>query len=138
MYGQPKLLRAVDHKGELIESFVTKRRDKRAALKFLKKAMRHGLAEEVMTDRLPSYRAAMRVVGWAEKQRTGRWDNNRIAHSYLPFRRRERVLHYRMFCAGAGDTCRQICRYPKERESRKSRGAPGLPPPSPFPCILLT
>ena len=37
------LWRAVDHEGEVLESFVTKRRDKRAALKFLKKAMRrHG------------------------------------------------------------------------------------------------
>ena len=45
-----------------------------------------------MTDRLPSYRAAMRAVGCADKQRTGRWDNNRIENSHLPFRRRERAM----------------------------------------------
>jgi putative transposase len=45
-----------------------------------------------VTDRLPSYRAAMRAVGCADKQRTGRWDNNRIENSHLPFRRRERAM----------------------------------------------
>ena len=34
------LWRAVDHEGEMLESYVTKKRDKRAALKFMKKAMR--------------------------------------------------------------------------------------------------
>ena len=34
------LWRAVDHEGEVLESYVTKRRDKKAALKFMKKAMR--------------------------------------------------------------------------------------------------
>jgi putative transposase len=39
------LWRAVDHEGEVLESFVTKARDKKAALKFIKKAMkRHGSA----------------------------------------------------------------------------------------------
>ena len=33
------LWRAVDHEGEVLESYVTKKRDKPAALKFLKKAM---------------------------------------------------------------------------------------------------
>ena len=34
------LWRAVDHEGEVLESYVTKKRDKKAALKFMKKAMR--------------------------------------------------------------------------------------------------
>src|SRR5581483_6062936 len=34
------LWRAVDHEGEVLESFVTKERDKAAALKFIKKAMK--------------------------------------------------------------------------------------------------
>ena len=39
------LWRAVDHEGEVLESFVTKARDKAAALKFIKKALkRHGPA----------------------------------------------------------------------------------------------
>ena len=50
------LWRAVDHEGEVLESFVTKRQDKASALKFLKKAMkRYGRPEEVVTDRLRAY-----------------------------------------------------------------------------------
>ena len=53
------LWRAVDHEGEVLESFVTKTRDKKAALKFLRKAMRkHGQPEVIVTDRLRSYGAA--------------------------------------------------------------------------------
>jgi putative transposase len=47
------LWRAVDHEGEVLESFVTKTRDKKAALKFLRKAMRkHGPPEVIVTDKL--------------------------------------------------------------------------------------
>ena len=58
------LWRAVDHEGEVLESFVTKTRDKRAALKFLKKAMRkHGQPEVIVTDKLRSYGAALKEIG---------------------------------------------------------------------------
>ena len=46
---------AVDHEGEVLESYVTKKRHKKAALKFMKKAVRrHGSANEIVTDRLRS------------------------------------------------------------------------------------
>ena len=49
------LWRAVDREGEVLESFVTKARDRNAALKFLKKAMRkHGRPEVFVTDKLRS------------------------------------------------------------------------------------
>jgi putative transposase len=52
------LWRAVDHEGEVLESFVTKRRDKKAALSFLRKLLkRHGQTEMIVTDRLASYGA---------------------------------------------------------------------------------
>ncbi|WP_209509912.1 IS6 family transposase, partial [Ruegeria sp. HKCCE4150] len=87
------LWRAVDHEGEVLEAVVTKRRNKAAALKFLKKLMkRHGCAEEIVTDRFASYKAALREMGALEKQRTGRWLNNRVENSHLPFRRRERAM----------------------------------------------
>jgi len=87
------LWRAVDHEGEVLESFVTKTRDKKAALKFLKKAMRrHGRPESIVTDRLRSYGAALKEIGAAERQETGRWLNNRAENSHLPFRRRERAM----------------------------------------------
>jgi transposase-like protein len=47
------LWRAVDHEGEVLESYVTKKRDKKAALKFMKKAMRrYGSPNEIVTDKL--------------------------------------------------------------------------------------
>ena len=56
------LWRAVDHEGELLESYVTKRRDRKAALKFLTKAMkRYGRPEVLVTDKLRSYGAAMKL-----------------------------------------------------------------------------
>jgi len=86
------LWRAVDHEGEILESFVTKTRAKKAALKFLKKSMnRHGRPHILVTDKLRSYGAAMRDLGNADKQETGRWLNNRAENSHLPFRRRERA-----------------------------------------------
>jgi putative transposase len=67
------LWRAVDHEGEVLESFMTKRRDKKAALKFLKKTLkRHGHADEMVTDRLPSYGAARKDLGIHDLQETGR------------------------------------------------------------------
>ncbi len=87
------LWRAVDHEGEVLETLVTKRRNKTAALKFLKKLMkRHGKAENVFTDRFASYRAAYKELGATKKQQTGRWLNNRVETSRLPFRRRERAM----------------------------------------------
>ena len=87
------LWRAVDHEGEVLESFVTKGRDKAAALKFIKKAMkRHGQAGIITTDGLGSYKAAMKDIGNAAKQEVGRWANNRAENSHQPFRRRERAM----------------------------------------------
>ncbi len=87
------LWRAVDHEGEVLESYVTKRRDRKAALKFLRKTMkRHGNPHSLVTDKLRSYGAAMKVVGNADKQETGRWLNNRAENSHQPFRRRERAM----------------------------------------------
>ena len=87
------LWRAVDHEGEVLESFVTKRRDRKAALRFLKKMMKqYGATKMIVTDRLRSYRAAMSELGNATKQNTGRWLNNRAENSHLPFRRRERAM----------------------------------------------
>ena len=57
------LWRAVDHEGEVLESYVTKKRDKKAALKFMKKAMRrYGSPNEIVTDKLGSYGAAAREL----------------------------------------------------------------------------
>lgn len=87
------LWRAVDHESEVLESHVTKRRDRKAALKFLRKTMiRRGQPRVIVTDRLRSYGAAMKEMGNAKRQDTGRWLNNRAGNSHLPFRRRERAM----------------------------------------------
>src|SRR5210317_463700 len=87
------LWRAVDHEGEVLESFVTKTRDKKAALKFLRKTMRkHGRPEVIVTDLLRSYGAALKEIGAGSRRETGRWMNNRAENSHLPFRRRERAM----------------------------------------------
>ena len=68
------LWRAVDQDGGVLESYVTRTRDKAAALRFMKEALkRHGSPEAITTDGLRSYRAAMNELGNAEKQEVGRW-----------------------------------------------------------------
>ncbi|WBL31733.1 IS6 family transposase [Sinirhodobacter sp. HNIBRBA609] len=87
------LWRAVDHEGEVLESFVTKTRDRKSALKFLKKTMRrYGRPEAIVTDLLRSCGAALKAIGAANLEQTGRWLNNRAENSHLPFRRRERAM----------------------------------------------
>ena len=88
------LWRAVDHEGEVLEAFVTKRRDRKAALKFLRKVMkRYGRPKMVVTDKLRSYKSALRKLGNANRQETGRWLNNRAENSHQPLRRREKGMN---------------------------------------------
>ena len=71
----------------------TKRRNRKSALKFIGKTMkRFGPPHVIVTDLLRSYGAAMKVIGNADRQETGRWLNNRAENSHLPFRRRERAM----------------------------------------------
>ena len=80
----------------MLESFVTETRDKKAALKFLRKAMKkHGRPEVVVTDRLRSYGTALKELGAGAQQETGRWANNRGENSHLPFRRERAMLRFR-------------------------------------------
>ena len=87
------LWRAVDHEGEVPESFVTRTRDKEVALKFVRKAMRkHGQPEVTVTDQPRRYGAALREVAAGPRHETGRWVNNRVENSHLPFRRRQQAM----------------------------------------------
>jgi len=99
------LWRAVDAEGEVLESVVTKRRNKDASLKMLKTLMkRYGRAERIVTDRLRSYGAALRELGCPAKQETGRWLNNRAENSHQPFDERSGR------CSGSGkcEVCRNL------------------------------
>jgi putative transposase len=89
----------------VLESYVTKRRDRKAALKFLRKTMnRFGPPPVIATDLLHSG-SAMKVIGNVDRQETGRWKNNRAGNSHPlpgcglfashekgPFRKRERAM----------------------------------------------
>ena len=87
------LWRAVDHEGEVLEVFATKRRDRKAALEFLKRALkRYGRPGTIVTDRLRSYGAAIKAIGIAGRQECGRWLNNRAENSNQPFRRKEGAM----------------------------------------------
>ncbi len=84
------LWRAVDHEGEVMESYVTKRWDTSAALAFMKKAReRHGHAEAIVTDGLRLYPTAMRELGNFDRRERGERRNNRAENSHLSSRQRE-------------------------------------------------
>ena len=53
---------------------------------------RYGPPHVIVTDRLKSYRAAMKIIGNQATQEVGQWKNNRCENSHLPFRRRERAM----------------------------------------------
>ena len=53
---------------------------------------RHGTVETITTDGLRSYKAGMKDLGCEQKQEVGRYANNRVENSHLPFRRRERAM----------------------------------------------
>lgn len=87
------LWRAVDHEGTVLESYVSKRRDRRAALKVLRKLLsKYGSPTEIVTDKLASYGAALRELGICHLHETGQYRNNQVENSHLHFRRRERAM----------------------------------------------
>ena len=88
------LWRAVDDEGEVLDVLVQTKRDKRAALKLMRKLLKkHGFAPEVwITDKLPSYGAALRPLGASRRHVTGGRLNNRAENSHLPVRQRERRM----------------------------------------------
>ena len=87
------LWRAIDHEGEVLECYVSKRRNKDEALRFLKKTIRkHGAPKEIVTDKLRSYGAALKEIQCLNLQETGVYLNNACENSHLPFRRKERSM----------------------------------------------
>ena len=72
------LWRAVDHEGEVLESVVTAKRGKAAAVKLLKRIMKkYGRPRQIVTDGLRAYSAAMREVGNADRQEVGHGQSRR-------------------------------------------------------------
>ena len=119
------LWRAVDHEGEVLEVFATKRRDRKAGLTFIKRAMkRYGQPRVIVTDRLRSYRAAMNVIGNAADQECGRWLNNRAENSHQPFRRREGAMSKFRRREDLAEVRLNSCLDPQSFQSRPSSQQP--------------
>src|SRR6476660_450273 len=91
---QHYLWRAVDQDGNVLDILVQSRRDKAAATKFLRKLLK-GLTyvpRVVITDKLASYRAALRDVLPGVEHRRHKGLNNRAENSHQPTRERERRM----------------------------------------------
>jgi putative transposase len=88
------LWRAVDEDGYVLDEIVQTRRDTKAAKRLLARLMKkQGMApKRIITDKLPSYRAAKRKVMPGVDHRSHKGLNNRAENSHLPLRKRERVM----------------------------------------------
>jgi putative transposase len=88
------LWRAVDAEGELLDVLVQAKRNKRAALKLMRKLLKkYGFVpDKLVTDDLRSYAAAAGHLGIAKRHERGQWRNNRAENSHQPTRRRERKM----------------------------------------------
>jgi putative transposase len=88
------LWRAVDAEGEVLDVLVQSKRDKRAALRLMRKLLKkmHTVPDQFVTDDLRSYGAAARDLGISHRHQRGRWRNNRAENSHQPTRRRERKM----------------------------------------------
>src|SRR5256886_6405164 len=86
--------RAVDSEGEVLDILVQARRDRKAALKLMRKLLKkQGVTPAIIvTDKLGSYSSALRELGVARRHDTGRWKNNRAENSHQPLRQRERRM----------------------------------------------
>ena len=91
---QMYLWRAVDGEGEVLDVLVQKRRNKRAALKLMRKLLRNqGVRPiRIVTDKLKSYGAAFRDLRLSHLHDSGHRLNNRAESSHVPIRRRERKM----------------------------------------------
>jgi len=86
------LWRAVDDEGTVLDIVVQARRNKKAAKRLLRKLLKNSIVkpERIVTDRLGSYRAALKDLNMTHVHEVGGRKNNRAENSHLPIRRRER------------------------------------------------
>ena len=88
------LWRAVDQEGTVLDCIVTKKRDKKSAKKVVKKLIQtYGKPHKIVTDKLKSYRAALKTLNMENLQGTTLYHNNQVENSHLHFRRRERGVN---------------------------------------------
>jgi putative transposase len=82
------LWRAVDSEGEVLDVLIQSRRNKRAALKLMRKLLKkYGFVpDKLITDDLRSYAAAAHDLRISNRHERGRWRNNRAENSHKPIR----------------------------------------------------
>ena len=80
------LWRAVDSEGEVLEVLVQPQHDKAAALRLLRKLLRRQafVPTVIITDKLRSYGAALREIGYSGLHEQGLRTNNRAENSHQP------------------------------------------------------
>ena len=106
--GRPMYLwRAVDDEGEVLDMLVQRRRDKKAAVRLMRKLLRKfGYAPQVLvTDKLRSYGAAKSEMGLSARHEQGLRKNNRAENSHQPARRRRPYVGHVEFGVGQGRRC---------------------------------
>ena len=88
------LWRAVDEDGDVIDILVQSRRSRRAAERFFRKLLKSQGREprRLITDKLRSYAAALRIVMPSVVHCTDRYANNRAEVAHQPTRQRERQM----------------------------------------------
>jgi putative transposase len=91
---QMDMWRVVDSEGEVLEILVQPQRDKAAAVRLLRKLLRRQsfVPTVIVTDKLRSYGAALREMGFSGLHEQGLRANNRAENSHQPLRRRERKM----------------------------------------------
>ena len=120
------LWRAVDGEGEVLDILVQSRRNKKAALKLMRRLLKKQgfVPDAIVTDKLPSYGAALKDLGLARRHDFGGRKNNRAENSHLPVRQRER----RMQRFKSARSAQRLSLYPRHRLQHLQR-----PTPSDFP-----
>ena len=127
------LWRAVDAEGEVLDVLVQTRRNKRAALKLMRKLLKkYGFVpDKLVTDDLRSYAAAASDLGIAKRHERGRWRNNRAENSHQPTRRRERKMQgFKSVGIRAKislSACSSLQHFQRPTPSHLSKNAPSLP-----------
>ena len=88
------LWRAVDSEGEVLDILVQSRRNKKAALKLMRRvSKKQGFVPDTfIKDKLPSYGAALKDLGLARHHDFGGRKNNRAENTHLPVRQQERRM----------------------------------------------
>ena len=91
---QHYLWRAVDQDGEIVDVFLQKRRDGKAAKRFFKRLLKkhQGEPRKIVTDKLRSYGVAHRELIPETIHDTSHYANNRAELSHEPTRVRERGM----------------------------------------------